>query len=134
MARYWIYRTNGDDMGKVKKEVRSAGRSIDRRVRGAFEKFDRELGVKFQKDKLQQELGNLGKTLTGTPKIVQETTPAGVVDRQAARPLAAVSQSGDNQEEATRELYRRRRARGVATSPMGLTGQATVQRKTLLGS
>lgn len=75
------------------------------------------------------------QTLVGAPKIVQEQTqPAGAVDRQAIRPLAALGTQGDNQEEATRDLYRRRRARGVATSPMGLTGQASVQRKTLLGS
>ncbi|MAK56929.1 MAG: hypothetical protein CML17_13990, partial [Pusillimonas sp.] len=83
-------------------------------------------------------LGNPKKalaSLVGAPKIVQEQTqPAGAVDRQAIRPLAALGTQGDNQEEATRDLYRRRRARGVATSPMGLTGQASVQRKTLLGS
>ncbi len=76
------------------------------------------------------------QTLVGAPKIVQEEAvqPAGAVDRQAVRPLAALGTQGENQEEATRDLYRRRRARGVATSPMGLTGQASVQRKTLLGS
>ena len=109
MARYWTYRTSGDDMAKPIKQVGK---------------------------KVGKELGNLAKTVTGTPKIVQEeaTQPAGAVDRQAIRPLAAMSGPGDNQEEATRELYRRRRARGVATGPMGLTGQANVQRKTLLGS
>ncbi len=129
MARYWTYRTSGDDMSKPVKQV---GKSI----RKLGEKFDRTLGVKAQKDILQRELGNLAKTVTGTPKIVQEeaTQPAGAIDRQAIRPLAALSGPGDNQEEATRELYRRRRARGVATGPMGLTGQANVQRKTLLGS
>lgn len=129
MARYWTYRTSGDDMSKPLKK-------IERGIKSAGRKLDRQLLVKFQKDKLQQELGNLAKTVTGTPKIVQEeaTQPADAVDRQAIRPLAAMSGSGDNQEEATRELYRRRRARGVATGPMGLTGQANVQRKTLLGS
>ena len=129
MARYWTYRTSGDDMSKPLKK-------IERGIKSAGRKLDRQLLVKFQKDKLQQELGNLAKTVTGTPKIVQEeaTQPAGAIDRQAIRPLAAMSGPGDNQEEATRELYRRRRARGVATGPMGLTGQANVQRKTLLGS
>ena len=83
----------------------------------------------------KRELGRIGKQIVGAPKAVQEQTqPAGAVDRQAVRPLAALGTQGDNQEEATRDLYRRRRARGVATSPMGLTGQASVQRKTLLGS
>jgi len=129
MARYWIYRTSGDDMSKPVKKVGKA-------IRKAGEKFDRTIGLKAQKDILQREGSNLMKTLTGTPKIVQEeaTQPAGAVDRQAIRPLAALSGATENQEEATRELYRRRRARGVATSPMGLTGQANVQRKTLLGS
>lgn len=54
--------------------------------------------------------------------------------REPVRPLAVVSGPGDNQEESSRELYRRRRARGVAVSPMGATGQANLQRKTLLGS
>ncbi len=86
-------------------------------------------------DRESRELGRIGKQIVGAPKIVQEQAqPAGAVDRQAVRPLAALGTQGDNQEEATRDLYRRRRARGVATSPMGLTGQASVQRKTLLGS
>ena len=127
-ARCWTYRTNGDDMSKPVKKVGKA-------IRKAGEKFDRTIGLKAQKDILQRETSNLAKAITGTPKIVQEQTqPAGAVDRQAIRPLAALSGATENQEEATRELYRRRRARGVATSPMGLTGQATVQRKTLLGS
>ena len=114
----------------MSKPVKKVGRAI----RKAGEKFDRTIGLKAQKDILQRELGNLAKTVTGAPKIVQEQTqPAGAVDRQAIRPLAALSTQGDNQEEATRDLYRRRRARGVATSPMGLTGQASVRRKTLLG-
>ena len=128
MARYWIYRTSGDDMSKPVKKVGKA-------IRKAGEKFDREIGLKAQKDILSNPKKALA-SLVGVPKIVQEeaTQPAGAVDRQAIRPLAALSGATENQEEATRELYRRRRARGVATSPMGLTGQATVQRKTLLGS
>ena len=115
----------------MSKPVKKVGKAI----RKAGEKFDRTIGVKAQKDILQREGSNLMKTLTGTPKIMQESVqPAGAVDRQAVRPLAALGPQGDNQEEATRDLYRRRRARGVATSPMGLTGQASVQRKTLLGS
>ena len=128
MARYWIYRTSGDDMSKPVKKVGKA-------IRKAGEKFDREIGLKAQKDILSNPKKALA-SLVGVPKIVQEETtqPAGAVDRQAIRPLAALSGATENQEEATRELYRRRRARGVATSPMGLTGQANVQRKTLLGS
>lgn len=115
----------------MSKPVKKVGKAIRR----AGEKFDREIGLKAQKD----ILGNPKKalaSLVGAPKIVQEEAvqPAGAVDRQAVRPLAALGTQGDNQEEATRDLYRRRRARGVATSPMGLTGQASVQRKTLLGS
>ena len=114
----------------MSKPVKKVGRAI----RKAGEKLDRTILVKAQKDILQRELGNLAKTVTGAPKIVQEQTqPAGAVDRQTIRPLAALGTQGDNQEEATRDLYRRRRARGVATSPMGLTGQASVRRKTLLG-
>jgi hypothetical protein len=109
-------------MGKVEKGIRRVGR-----------KLDSQLLVKFQKNKLQQELGNLGKTLTGAPKIVQEeaaTRPSNAV----VRPLAVTgTPSTENQEAATRDLYRRRRARGVATGPAGLTGEASVRRKKLLG-
>lgn len=105
-------------------------KKVEKKVRSGLRSFDRQVGFTKQKE----ELSRIGKTLVGKPKIVQEQTqPAGAVDRQAIRPLAALGTQGDNQEEATRDLYRRRRARGVATSPMGLTGQATVQRKTLLG-
>ncbi len=105
-------------------------KKVEKKVRSGLRTFDREV-IQMQK----RELGRIGKQIVGAPKIVQEQTqPAGAVDRQAVRPLAALGTQGDNQEEATRDLYRRRRARGVATSPMGLTGQASVQRKTLLGS
>ena len=105
-------------------------KKVEKKVRSGLRTFDREV-IQMQK----RELGRIGKQIVGEPKIVQEQTqPAGAVDRQAVRPLAALGTQGDNQEEATRDLYRRRRARGVATSPMGLTGQASVQRKTLLGS
>lgn len=110
----------------MSKPVKKVGKAI----RKAGEKFDRTIGLKAQKDILSRG----AKDLLGVPKVSQESVqPAGAVDRQAIRPLAALGTQGDNQEEATRDLYRRRRARGVATSPMGLTGQATVQRKTLLG-
>ena len=106
-------------------------KKVEKKVRSGLRTFDREV-IQMQK----RELGRIGKQIIGAPKIVQEEAvqPAGAVDRQAVRPLAALGTQGDNQEEATRDLYRRRRARGVATSPMGLTGQASVQRKTLLGS
>lgn len=122
MARYWTYRTSGDDMSKPIKK-------IGKEIKSGLRSFDREVGVSKQVDMLQ----DIGKTLIGQPKIVQ-AAPAGAVEQRAVRPLAALSGDNENQEEATRELYRRRRARGVATSPMGLTGQASVQRKTLLGS
>ena len=86
-----------------------------------LERMDR-LRAEFQEEQLHKDFA------------AADTDGSGAIDRQAIRPLAAMSGSGDNQEEATRELYRRRRARGVATGPMGLTGQANVQRKTLLGS
>ena len=106
-------------------------KKVEKKVRSGLRTFDREV-IQMQK----RELGRIGKQIVGEPKIVQEEAvqSAGAVDRQAVRPLAALGTQGDNQEEATRDLYRRRRARGVATSPMGLTGQASVQRKTLLGS
>ena len=104
-------------------------KKVEKKVRSGLRTFDREV-IQMQK----RELGRIGKQIVGAPKIVQEQAqPGSAVDRQAIRPLAALGTQGDNQEEATQDLYRRRRARGVATSPMGLTGQATVQRKTLLG-
>lgn len=130
MERYWTYRTSGDDMAKPIKKVGSA---INRGARKLLSTFDKEV--------TQRQVGwlkDIGNSIVGKPKIVQEeapTQPTGVVDRQRIRPLAALGESQtENQEAATRELYRRRRARGVATSPMGVTGQASVQRKTLLGS
>lgn len=121
-------------MGKVKKEVKRVGRQLERNVRKGLRSFDQEAGLSFQK----KELSNLGKTLVGKPKIEKADAPiqpTGAVDRQAIRPLAVTGTSStENQEAATRDLYRRRRARGVATSPTGLTGEAAVRRKRLLGS
>lgn len=105
-------------MGKVKKEVRRGLRSFDQRV-----------GFTAQKRILSSGF----KALTGKPKIVQPSASTGSYEQNSVRPLAAVTQSGDNQEEVNKDLYRRRRARGIATNPMGLTGSANVKRKTLLG-
>ena len=74
------------------------------------------------------------KKITGMGRSKQTAQPEAEVEREQVRPLAATGGQAENQEEAGRDLYRRRRARGIATSPMGLSGQAMVRRKTLLGS
>jgi hypothetical protein len=112
----------------MSKPVKKIGKGIRRVGR----KLDSQLLVKFQKNKLQQELGNLGKTLTGAPKI-EQAKPAAPIKGDAIRPLAAMGSPNESQEAATKDLYRRRRARGVATGPAGLTGEASVRRKKLLG-
>lgn len=113
----------------MSKPVKKVGKAIKKGLRS----FDRQVGFTKQKELLSAGV----KQIAGVPKIQQEeaaTQPAAAVGRQAVRPLAALgTPSTENQEAATRDLYRRRRARGVATSPTGLTGEASVRRKTLLG-
>lgn len=114
-------------MGKVKKEVKRVGRQLERNVRKGLRSFDQEVGVQAQ----SRELSNLGKTLTGTPKI-EQAAPLRPVE--SIRPLQAVQTPSDqNQESATKAMYRRRRMAGATTGPSGLTTAANVSRKTLLG-
>ena len=91
-------------------------------------KFDRTIGLQGQVGVFKRGFKDLG----GMPEY-QYSDPAtapNVADK--VRPLATRRQEGDNQESSSRELYRRRRARGMATGPAGLMGQ-TINRKTLLG-
>ena len=114
-------------MGKVKKEVKRVGRQFERNIRKGLRSFDQEVGVQAQ----AQELQNIGRTLIGTPKVekVAPLSPA-----TGIRPLQAVQTPSDqNQEAATKAMYRRRKMAGVTTGPSGLTAGATVERKTLLG-
>jgi len=114
-------------MGKVKKEVKRVGRQFERNIRKGLRSFDQEVGVQAQ----TRELKRLGKTLTGTPKIVQAAPLSPVT---GVRPLQAVQTPSDqNQEAATKAMYRRRKMAGVTTGPSGLKTNANVERKTLLG-
>jgi len=115
-------------MGKVEKEVKRVGRQLDRNVRKGLRSFDQEVGVQAQ----SRELSNLGKAIMGVPKI-EQSKPAAPIKGDAIQPLAAMGAPRESQEAATKDLYRRRRARGVATGPAGLTGEASVKRKRLLG-
>lgn len=114
-------------MGKVNREVRRVGRQLERGVRRGLRSFDREVGVQAQ----TRELKNLGKALVGVPKIEQAAPLSPVT---GIRPLQAVQTPSDqNQEAATKAMYRRRKMAGVTTGPSGLTTSASVERKTLLG-
>jgi hypothetical protein len=115
-------------MGKAEKEVKRVGRQLERNVRKGLRSFDQEAGVQFQ----TRELSNLGKAIVGAPKI-EQAKPAAPIKGDAIQPLAAMGAPRESQEAATKDLYRRRRARGVATGPAGLTGEASVRRKRLLG-
>ena len=114
-------------MGKVKKETKRVGRQLERNIRKGLRSFDQEVGVQAQ----SRELKNFGKALVGAPKI--EQAPA-QPNQPITRPLQAVQQNRDrNQEAATSAMYRRRRASGMATGPAGLSGPARTQKKRLLG-
>ena len=114
-------------MGKVKKEVKRVGRQFERNTRKGLRSFDQEVGVQAQ----NRVLTDIGKTITGKPKIEQAAPLSPVT---GIRPLQAVQTPSDqNQEAATKAMYRRRKMAGVTTGPSGLTAGATVERKTLLG-
>ena len=99
-----------------------------KKISKGFAKLDRTIGLQGQVGVFKRGF----KDVIGMPEY-QYGDPAiapNVADK--VRPLATRRQEGDNQESSSRELYRRRRARGMATGPAGLMGQ-TINRKTLLG-
>lgn len=66
------------------------------------------------------------------PKAPVQAAAESITKPSAVTPKAAVA-SGDSEMAATSAQARRRRARGIATGARGVTGQARVARKTLLG-
>ena len=120
-AQCWICRTNGVDMSKPLKKV-------EKGVRRGLRSFDRQVGFTKQKEILSSG----AKAIMGVPKI-EQAKPAEPIRGSVIRPIAATGSTSESQSAATKDLYRRRRARGVATSPAGLTGEASVRRKRLLG-
>lgn len=117
----------------MSKPVKKIGRAIDkafiRPLGDVGEKIDRTIGVKAQKDILSSGV----KTLLQVPKIEQAQPSGSQVSRALIAPAAPLSDGQDDQMTSSSELYRRRRSRGMATGPAGLSTQANVQRKTLLG-
>jgi hypothetical protein len=70
----------------------------------------------------------------GAPTAPQVAAPvAPVAEPEKVAPKSAVSLGGEDQQKATRQMSRRRRAAGVATGSQGVSGPARTQRKTLLG-
>jgi hypothetical protein len=67
----------------------------------------------------------------GAPTAPQVAAP--VAEPEKVAPKSAVSLGGEDQQKATRQMSRRRRAAGVTTGPQGVSGPARTQRKTLLG-
>jgi hypothetical protein len=92
--------------------------------------FDRTIGLQGQVGVFKRGF----KDILGVPEY-EQAKPAikpKAPEQAQTRPLATRQQAGDNQESSSRELYRRRRARGMASGPVGLMGQ-NINRKTLLG-
>jgi len=122
----------------MSKPVKSAGRALEKAVIRPIgkvgEKIDRTIGVKAQKDILERagkEILKVPQALLGAPQIQQGQSSQ--VNRVQVVPATPIIGDQDDQMESSKELYRRRRARGMATGPAGLSTQAPVQRKTLLG-
>ena len=122
----------------MSKPAKKIGRAFDkafiRPIGEAGRKIDREIGIKAQKDLLTsigKEAGRGVKTVLGVPEIEQGQSSQ--VNRVQVIPATPIIGDQDDQMESSKELYRRRRARGMATGPAGLSTQAPVQRKTLLG-
>jgi len=101
-----------------------------KKIKKGFSKSDQSVGLQGQIGVYTRGF----KDILGVPEYEQAkpaTKPQAPKQAQT-RPLETRQQVGDNQESSSRELYRRRRARGMATGPAGLMGQ-TINRKTLLG-
>lgn len=90
--------------------------------------FDRTIGLQGQVGVFKRGF----KDILGVPEYEQAKPATKPKAPKQARPLETRQQAGDNQESSSRELYRRRRARGMASGPVGLMGQ-NINRKTLLG-
>lgn len=103
-------------------------KKVTRGISKGLARFDQSIGLQGQVGVFKRGF----KDVLGVPEYQGSApiVPAKTADK--TRPLATRQQAGDNQESSSRELYRRRRARGIATGPTGLMGQ-TVNRKTLLG-
>lgn len=91
-------------------------------------KFDQFAGLQGQVGVFKRGF----KDVLGMPEYEQTKPVTMPKAAKQARPLATAQKEGDNQEKGSRELYRRRLARGMATAPKGLMGR-NVNRKTLLG-
>lgn len=102
-------------------------KKVEKGIRRGLRSFDRQVGFTKQKEILSSG----AKAIMGVPKIEQAAPLSPVT---GIRPLQAVQTPSDqNQEAATKAMYRRRKMAGVTTGPSGLTTSASVERKTLLG-
>lgn len=117
----------------MSKPVKKAGRAFDkafiRPIGEAGRKIDRTIGVKAQKDILKSGV----QQLLMVPRIEQAPGAGSPVNRAQVAPTAPIIDEQDDQMTSSQSLYRRRKARGMATGPAGLSSQANVSRKTLLG-
>jgi len=99
-----------------------------KKIKKGFSKFDQSVGLQGQIGVYTRGF----KDILGVPEYEQAKPVTRPKAAKQTRPLATAQKEGDNQEKGSRELYRRRLARGMATGPAGLMGQ-TINRKTLLG-
>lgn len=95
----------------------------------------RESGDTFsmKKDQFQQTSQRTQRDIKQMTGLGPDSVPAVDQTRDQPRPAAATPASGESEMAQTSQQYRRRRARGIRTSSQGVTGQARVERKTLLG-
>ena len=103
-------------------------KKVTRGISKGLARFDQSVGLQGQIGVFKRGF----KDILGVPEYEQAKPVTRPKATKQARPLAAAQKEGDNQEKGSRELYRRRRARGMATAPKGLMGR-NVNRKTLLG-
>lgn len=120
----------------MSKPVKKVGRAFDKAVirplGDALETVDRAIGPTAQAKLLRSGV----KRLVQVPDVqmgLAEQQSRSQVNRAQVMPSAPIIGEQENQMESSRELYRRRRSRGMATGPSGLSSQAPVRRKTLLG-
>jgi hypothetical protein len=103
-------------------------KKVTRGISKGLSLFDRTIGLQGQVGVFKRGF----KDILGVPEYERAKPTTKPKAAKQARPLATAQKQGDNQERSSRELYRRRLARGMATAPKGLMGQ-NVNRKTLLG-
>ena len=95
----------------------------------------RESGDTFsmEKDQFQQTSQRTQRDMKRMTGLGPDSVSAVDQTRDQPRPAAVTPASGESEMAQTSQQYRRRRARGIRTSSQGVTGQARVQRKNLLG-